>query len=254
MKTNYITSSNLKGTHHGFFTKSGGISHGIYSSLNCGYGSNDNKNNILSNRKIVSKIVGIDIKKLVIGNQTHSNKVVIINKKNYKNPIGDALITTSSEYALGVLTADCAPILIFSNLKNIVGVIHAGWKGVYSGIIENFVKVFLSFGDIPENLKICVGPTIGQKSYEVGIDLFEKFYELDKRYENYFIKSKVKDKFFLNLAGLIKNKFIKLGAKEVVIINEDTFKNNNLYFSHRYNKLNGINDYGRMISVIKLKN
>ena len=134
----YYTSPIFKNITHGFFSKKGGVSTGIYDSLNCGKSSLDYENNIIKNRKIVSNILGFDAKSLVIGNQFHSNKVVVINK--YKNDLKcDAIISLSKNIAVGVLTADCCPVLVAHKENLIVASIHLGWKGLFNGILDNFL-------------------------------------------------------------------------------------------------------------------
>ena len=128
---------------HGFFNQKGGISKGIYKSLNCGTGSFDKRKNITNNLKIVCKKIGTSSKKLILLNQIHSNKFHYINKEcrfDNKKLNGDALITNSKKIAIGVLTADCVPILIYDKNKKIVSAIHAGWKGIYKGIINKVIN------------------------------------------------------------------------------------------------------------------
>ena len=137
-KNNYYTATNLNKYTHGFFSKIGGVSKGIYTSLNCGLSSNDKKENVITNKKIIADTLNFNIEELIIGNQFHSNKISIIkdNKKlKYKC---DGIICLSNNIALGVLTADCCPILIGHKNKKLMGVIHLGWKGLFDGIIENF--------------------------------------------------------------------------------------------------------------------
>ncbi len=129
-----------------FFSKKNGTSKGIYKSLNCGLSSKDNKKNVLKNRKIALKKIGLEKKKLIIPNQIHSNKVIIVNEKSVNKKItADALLTTSNKIVLGILTADCAPILFFDKKKNIISIVHAGWKGAKNGIIKNTLKLMLEF-------------------------------------------------------------------------------------------------------------
>ncbi len=141
--------SKYKNISHGFFNKLGGYSNGIYKSLNCGTGSKDNKNNINKNLKKICRKIKCTKTKLVLLNQTHSNKVFSIKKIPKKKPIGDALITSKSKYALGILTADCAPVFIFDPKKNIISAIHAGWKGAYKKII------YKSIDELKKKRKQC---------------------------------------------------------------------------------------------------
>ena len=185
-------SENLKKNNniqHCFFSRKNGSSKGIYESLNCGIGSNDEKLNVEKNLDIVSKKFNIEKKQLVLMNQTHSNKVQIVkNENNLKRIESDAILTKSNSLALCVLTADCAPILIYEEEKQIVGCIHSGWKGAVNGIIENTLKKIREIGGNIEKLVVCVGPCIAQKSYEVREDFYSIFIK----------KSKENDSFFLN--------------------------------------------------------
>ncbi len=166
----------FKNINHCFFSRKGGFSKGIYKSLNCGQGSRDNKSNIHKNLSFVSKKVKVDTKKLALMYQTHSKKVIIINNKNknlnkFKS---DALITKIKGIALGVVTADCVPIILFDKQNHIIGCIHAGWKGAFSGIIENTIKRFKKIS-IKNRIYAAVGPCIGNKSYEVDLTFYKKF-------------------------------------------------------------------------------
>ena len=152
--------SKFKGVKHCFFSKNGGSSKGLYKSLNCGRGSNDNKKNIKKNLRFVSKVMNVKESDLILMYQTHSNKVVEINKKNFKKNIkADAIITKSNNFALGVVTADCAPILLFDYKKKIVGCIHAGWKGAFSEIIKKTI-IKMRKNNIKNRIYACVGPCI----------------------------------------------------------------------------------------------
>ena len=238
---------------HCFFSKRGGFSKGIYRSLNCGKGSKDNKKNVNRNLSLVSKKMKIHQKKLYLMYQTHSNKVIMINKKNQnsKRFNSDALITKLRGVALGVVTADCVPIILYDVKNQIIGCIHAGWRGASSGIIENTIK---KFKKLNSNNKIfaSVGPCIGKKSYEVDINFYKKFISKSKKNAVYFSK-KNRDKKLFNLRKYVNNKLIKLNVK-VDHVNHDTFKEKSKFFSYRRSQKLGENDYGRCISVISLTN
>ena len=154
---------------HCFFSRNGGFSKGIYKSLNCGKGSKDNKKNILKNLRYVAKKLTIKDKYLILMYQTHSNKVIEINKQNYKNKIrSDAMITQVKGLALGVVTADCVPILIYDKPNQIIGCIHAGWKGAFSGIIRNTILKIKKLNS-KNKIYASVGPGIGKSNYEVDL-------------------------------------------------------------------------------------
>ncbi len=236
---------------HCFFSRKGGFSKGLYQSLNCGKGSKDNKKNVYRNLSLVSKKMKINQKKLSLMNQTHSNKVIIISKKNknFKKFNSDSLITKLKDVALGVVTADCVPIILYDIKNQIIGCIHAGWKGASSGIIENTVKKFRKL-DSGNKIFASVGPCIGKKSYEVDIDFYKKFISKSKKNAVYFSKKNKKKRLF-NLRKYVNDKLIKLNVR-VDHVNYDTFKEKNRFFSYRRSRKLHEKDYGRCISVISL--
>ena len=236
---------------HCFFSRKGGFSKGIYQSLNCGKGSKDNKKNVFRNLSFVSKKMKVHQKKLSLMYQTHSNKVIIINKKNNnsKKFYSDALITKMTGMALGVVTADCVPIILYDVKNQIIGCIHAGWKGASSGIIENTIKKFRKLNS-KNKIFASVGPCIGKKSYEVDINFYKKFMSKSKKNDVYFSKKNNEKKLF-NLRKYVNDKLIKLNVK-VDNVNRDTFKEKSNFFSYRRSQKLHEKDYGRCISVISL--
>ncbi len=236
---------------HCFFSRKGGVSKGIYQSLNCGKGSRDNKINVLKNLSLVSKKMGVHKKKLSLMYQTHSNKVIIINKrnKNCKRFKSDALITNIKGVALGVVTADCVPIILYDIENEIIGCVHAGWKGTSLGIIENTIKKFKKINS-GNKIFASVGPCIGKKSYEVDINFYKKFITKSKKNSLYFVK-KNKDKKLFNLRKYVNDKLLKLNVKVDHVIH-DTFKEKSKFFSYRRSQKLGESDYGRCISIISL--
>ena len=236
---------------HGFFNKLGGYSNGIYKSLNCGVGSNDKKNNINKNLKKVCKKISCSRNKLVLLNQIHSNKVFSINKIPQKKPVGDGLITSKNKFALGILTADCAPILIFDPKKKIIAALHSGWKGAYKKIVNNTINNLKKKGCNVNDLIVVIGPSISKHRYEVKNDFLKKFIDQNKKNKIFFNFSK--KKIFFSLNEYIKNQFKDIGVKNIEIINKDTYLKKNNFFSHRRSLKNKYNDYGRNISVIMIK-
>ncbi len=213
---------------YGFFGSKGGVSKGIYKSLNCGVGSNDKKNNIKKNLSIVLKKLKSNTKKIHLPKQIHSNKFYFIKNKSIKSRFKcDALITKQINTPIGVLTADCAPIVLFDPNKEIISVIHAGWRGA-----------------------LIIGPCISQNSYEVKDDFLKKFLKKDKK-NKIFFKSKNK-KYFFNLKQYIILEMKKLGIKKIKLINKDTFSGVNTYFSARRSLKKKENDYGRNLSLIMI--
>ena len=241
----------FKNINHCFFSRKGGFSKGIYKSLNCGEGSKDNKKIIKKNLHFVTRKIKVDKKKIALMYQTHSNKVIVISIKN-NNLIkfrADAIITKIKGLALGVVTADCVPIILFDVKNHIIGCIHAGWKGALSGIIENTLKKFEKL-NTKNKIYAAIGPCIGKKSYEVDSAFYEKFISKSKKNRIYFVNKKKNKKLF-NLRKYVSDKLKKFN---VIIdnINKDTFKEKDNFFSYRRSQKLGQNDYGRCISVITM--
>ena len=245
--------SKFKQINHSIYDKRGGKSTGIYKSLNCGVGSYDSKKNVLNNLKIVCKKINCSSKNLILLNQIHSNKFYFINK-NYKfekkKLNGDALITNVKKIALGVLVADCVPILIYDKNLKIISAIHAGWKSVYKEIIKKVVKFLIKKGSNTKNLVAVIGPSISEKSYEVQKDFKDKFLKKDKQ-SKFFFKIR-KNKTYFGLNKYVYYHLKKLGIKNLEIIKKNTFDPKNNFFSARRSIQNKENDYGRNISVIMI--
>ena len=243
----------LKKIKHCFFSRNNGYSKGLYEGLNCGIGSKDNKKNVNKNLKKVSNYFNIKKNNLKLMYQTHSSKVIFINKKNKnKNRFNsDALVTNIKGLGLGVLTADCAPILLYDIKNDLIGCIHAGWKGSFKGIIEKTITVFKKNG---KNCKIiaAIGPCIARKSYEVDEKFKKKFLKKIRRAKEFF-KRKNKQKFNFDLRKYIAFNLKKSGVKIVDNINLDTFCDKKMFYSYRRSKKMSESDYGRLISVISIK-
>ena len=240
----------FKEIKHCFFSRKGGFSKGLYKGLNCGRGSQDNKKNILKNLNYVSHKMKVENDNLVLMNQTHSNKVTEINKNNYKRKINsDAIITKVKGLALGVVTADCVPVIIYDVKNKIAGCIHAGWKGALSGIIKNTVTKIRKLNS--NNLIFAsIGPCLGKKSYEVDLNFYKKFLSISKKNKIYFSYKNKKKKLF-NLRKFIADKLMELNVN-VDHVNHDTFKEKMNFFSYRRSCKLKQNDYGRCVSVICL--
>ena len=236
---------------HGFFNKHGGVSKGIYKSLNCGFGSDDKSKNVIKNIDKVCKRIGCNRNNLILLNQVHSNVVHTINKISKKKLKGDSLITSKKGVALGILTADCAPVFIYDPANNLISAIHVGWKGAYKQIISKTLKKFKSRRGNLNNLIAVIGPCIDKRNYEVKADFLNKFIKKEKSNKIFF--SFRDNKIFFSLSDYIKQNFLKLGVKNIEIIKKDTYMLSNNFFSARRSIKNKLNDYGRNISVIMIK-
>ncbi len=244
--------SKIKIVKHGFFNKTGGKSIKIYKSLNCGPGSKDNPSNVKKNLQIVKKKIKSTAKNVFLLHQIHSNKFVYINEKSkFKSkPKVDAVITNQKNTPIGVLTADCVPILICDEKKNFIAAIHAGWKGVYKDIISNVIQFMIKKGSNPKNIIAAIGPAISAKNYEVKKDFKRKFIKKDKK-NNKFFKIKYKRLYF-DLPSYVKSCLLKNKIKNIETINIDTFDIKNNFFSARRALRLNHDDYGRNISIIML--
>ena len=251
-----ITSKRLlkyKEISHGFFNKNGGKSGGIYKSLNCGPGSNDNKVKVKQNLNIVKNKIGKKSKNIFLLHQVHSNKYVFINKnfKFLKKRIkADAIITNQKKLPIAVLTADCVPILLFDRKKKIIAAIHAGWKGAFKGIIKKVINFMIRKGCSKDNLIGALGPCIKQDSYNVRKDFMKKFIKKDKK-NKVFFKYK-NDVIYFNLTKFVKSQLKSINITNIDTINIDTFNKKNNFFSARKSLRLKHDDYGRNISIIMI--
>ncbi len=244
--------SKIKNIKHGFFDKTGGKSKKIYNSLNCGHGSKDDPSNVKENLRIVKKKIDKNSKNIFLLHQIHSNKFVYVDQKSRfsSKPKADAVITNQKNLPIGILTADCVPILICDKKKNFIAAIHAGWKGAYKDIISKVINFMMKKGSNPRNITAVIGPAISVKNYEVKKDFKRKFINKDKK-NNKFFKIKYK-KLYFDLPSYVKSCLLKNKIKNIEKMNIDTFDiNNNLFSARRALKLNHA-DYGRNISIIML--
>ncbi|MDC0405277.1 peptidoglycan editing factor PgeF [Candidatus Pelagibacter sp.] len=242
----------IKNLKHCFFNSIGGHSKDIYKSLNCGPGSKDNKKNIKKNLQIVRKKISKKAKNIFLVNQIHSNKLIFINKtyNNKVKPKADAIITDQTNIPIAVLTADCAPILIYDNKKRMIAAIHAGWKGAFKGITTKVIKFMVKKGCKLENIIAVIGPSISQKNYEVKEDFKNKFIQKNKK--NYIFFKNKKNKLYFDLTNYIYASLKAVKVKNIDVLKIDTFDIKNKFFSARRALKLKQNDYGRNISIIML--
>ena len=230
-----------------FFSRNGGISKGNFSSLNCGYKKGDLDLNVKKNRMIASNL--LNKKNIIIPPQVHSNVVIKIDKNIHDLKPSDATISNREDILLGILTADCAPIIILG--KKYYGIIHAGWKGLINGIIENTIGKILALGEKEDNLKVFVGPHLKRESFEVKKDFIKFLKSKIKNAENFIILKK--ELLFFDFSKLIESKLIEQKIKNYSISNQNTYSNPDKFFSHRYCLDNKIKNCGRQISLVGIK-
>jgi len=245
--------SKQKNIVHGFFDKTGGISKGIYKSLNCGPGSSDKKNNIKKNLRIVKNKISKSSKNIFLLHQVHSNKFVFIDKNfkfNKKKIKADAVITNHIKLPIAVLTADCAPILLHDRKNNIIAAIHAGWKGALSGIIKKVIDFMKKKGCDKKFITAAIGPCINQFNYNVGEDFKRKFLQKNKKNKIFFKRKK--NILYFDLPNFVKFQLLSNKITNIDMKNIDTFNKKNNFFSARQSLRLKHDDYGRNISIIMI--
>ncbi len=254
MKLNPITSPLLQGTQHGFFTRIGGVSTGIYAGLNCGLGSGDNRPAITQNRTRVADYLKVAPAHLCGVYQIHSNTAVEISAPTAGVIKADALVTNRTGLALGVLTADCAPILFYAPSGGISGVIaaaHAGWKGALFGVIENTVALMERLGAVRGEISAVVGPCISEQNYQVGVDFYEGFIAQDPDYSRFFIADGA-EHYRFDLPAFCLSQLAKAGIKSADWTEDCTYEHPEKFYSYRRATHQKETDYGRQISAIAL--
>lgn len=238
---------------HGFFGRKGGVSSAIYSSLNCGYGSNDTIENVDKNRALIAQYFDIPPKQLINPYQIHSTKCNYIDCAPQSVPQVDAYVTDVPLLAIGILTADCAPILFYDPVARVIGAAHAGWQGALYGVIEATIECMLGRGANSQNIIATIGPCIGQKSYEVGIEYQERFISIDPQSARYFAtKGNEGEKFLFDLKGYCQQRLIAGGVKNIEVLEHDTCALEQDFFSNRRRTILNEPDYGRNLSAIML--
>ena len=237
---------------HCFFSRKNGFSKNLYEGLNCGMGSDDNKENVLKNLELVSKKIGCKKESLITLNQKHTSKVIFFNSESdVKNKLTwDAIVSKVKNIGISILTADCASIFFYDPKNKIVGCAHAGWKGAFKEIVKKVIIFFKKKGSNVKDLIVVIGPCISVKNYEIKKDFLRKFLKKDKKNKIYFKFSH--NKIFFDLIKYISFQIKSFGINKLEIINKDTFSRKNSYFSARRSLVKKENDYGRNISLIMI--
>ncbi len=243
------------GVMHGFFGRQGGVSDGIYASLNCGYGSGDDSVAVCENRTRVASWLGTDEKQLITLYQIHSADALHVTAPWPRTapPKADAMATTLRGVALGVLAADCAPILLADRRAGVIGCAHSGWKGAIGGVAESVVGLMEQLGAQRSQIHAAVGPCISQPSYEVGPEFAALFAEEDAGNNRHFVPSKRAGHWQFDLPGYVTARLRAIGIGTVEALNVCTYEHNDAYFSYRRTTHRGETDYGRNVSAIMLK-
>ena len=249
----------LPGIAHGFFGRTGGVSTGIFASLNCGPGSGDERAAVIENRRRVSDALGAQ---LVTLGQIHSAGTVTVETpwpigetpdadKRFI-PLGDAMVTNRSDIALGILTADCAPVLFADPEARVIGAAHAGWKGAFGGVLEATLKAMEGLGAARTRIRAAIGPCISQENYEVGPEFRARFVEADPANAQYFIASERAGHFRFALEAYVADRLAAAGLSQIERLGACTYALSGEFFSFRRTTHRGEPDYGRQVSAIAL--
>jgi purine-nucleoside/S-methyl-5'-thioadenosine phosphorylase / adenosine deaminase len=252
MNLEYITSDALDGVTHGFFTRKGGASSGVYAGLNCGGGSDDQRDAVAMNRTRVATAMDVAPEALTTVYQTHSADVVhVTGPLGEPRPEADAMVTATPGIALAILTADCEPVLLADRNAGVIGAAHAGWKGALDGVLEATIDAMEALGGRRENIAAVVGPTISQRAYEVGPEFVERFLAEDHDNGRFFVGGEGDRALFdLPAYGLYRLRGAGVGHAEWT--HHCTYSDPARFYSYRRSVHTKEADYGRLISVIRL--
>jgi polyphenol oxidase len=255
-KATFLTAELLRisGFSHGFFSRLGGVSQGVYASLNGGVGSRDGSEAVMENRNRIADAVGVARDRLAVPFQVHSPDALAVTElwPADARPRCDALVTATPGIALGVTGADCGMILFADQRARVIGAAHAGWKGALGGVVEATVGAMERLGATSGNIVAALGPCIGQKSYEVGPEFVAAFEDAGEDAARYFTSSRRDSHSMFNLNGYIAERAARAGVGRFEDLRLDTYADERRFFSYRRATHRKEPDYGRLMSVIVL--
>lgn len=239
------------GVAHGFFGRRGGVSSGLYESLNCGAGTKDDPANVAANRARVANALGVKPENLLSLYQVHGATCLSVKEAYQGRPEADALATDIPGLALGILSADCAPVLFYGRKENgapVIGAAHAGWGGALKGVLESTLLEMKKLGAV--EAKAAIGPCIGKASYEVKQDFAQPFLKEDEESERFFASARKEGHLMFDLSGYCAFRLARAGLRDVTLLDKDTYAHEADYFSFRRTTHRKEADYGRQISAI----
>jgi YfiH family protein len=251
MTLEILTADCLAPIQHGFFTRRGGASSGVFSGLNCGTGSTDQTEIVAINRSRVAAAMDVPVKCLMGVHQVHSADVVHITNSHSEKSRADGMVTKTSGLALSVLTADCQPVLFCDHAAGVIGAAHAGWRGALNGILEATMDAMESIGARRENITAVIGPSISQAAYEVGPEFLEDFLMEDTDYSRFFIQG-INDRYLFDLPGFGLFRMREYGVGHAEWTRHCTYSDPDRFFSYRRTVHSKEADYGRLIAAIRL--
>ncbi len=242
----------VAGIRHGFFTRAGGVSEGIYAGLNCGLGSDDKRGDVLENRARVARHLGSERDAVVTVHQVHSATTVFTRDllPGAALPKADAIVTTTPGLVIGALAADCAPVLFADPIAKVVACAHAGWRGAVGGIVEATISEMIAAGARRERIVAAVGPCISQSNYEVGPEFEAELMRLDTANARFFCVPEGAEKAHFDLQGYVSGRLGSAGLANHGQIRACTYESESELFSFRRSTHRSEPDYGRQISAI----
>ncbi len=249
-----VAFSDLSGIRHGFFNRVGGVSQGVYRGLNTGLNSGDRLADIAENRRLVAMHLGLSPGQLFSPNQVHGITVATLTHsvEGDRLPDADAVVTATPGLAVGVATADCAPVLFAEPGAGVVGAAHAGWRGALEGVLPATLAAMERLGADPGRVVAVVGPTISQDRYEVGADFRARFLAADASFDDFFVVGERANHFQFDLPGFVARRLAAIGVGTVVDLSLCTYDDEEWFYSFRRSTHRSETDYGRQISAIAL--
>ena len=239
---------------HAFFTRQGGVSEGLFASMNCGFGSGDDRGKVSQNRARAAARLGVAPERLLTCHQIHGTEVVTVERpwRYEEAPRADAMVTVAPGIALGVLAADCAPVLFLDPEAKVAGAAHGGWRGALAGVMEATIEAMIRLGARAEQIRAGIGPCIAQSSYEVGPEFRDAFIAEAANNSGFFVPAPRAGHFLFDLPGFIAARLGRLRLAAVERTAYDTGADEALFFSYRRACLRGESDYGRALAAIAL--
>lgn len=251
MTLEIITDPALSATPHGFFTRAGGASSGVFTGLNCGYGSSDQHDIVTINRKRVAAALDVSVDQLVGVHQVHSDEAIAVTGPLPRPIKADGIATATPGVAISVLTADCQPVLFADKKAGVIGAAHAGWKGALDGVLEATVRKMEDLGAHRTDISAVIGPSISQRNYEVGPEFLDRFLAVDVNFGRFFVQGQ-KDRLHFDLPGFGLDQLRRCGIGRASWTRHCTYDDPERFFSYRRSVHNKEADYGRLIAAIRL--
>lgn len=252
MSLEILTSDDLSPLRHGFFTRRGGASSGVFAGLNCGQGSSDQTEVVRINRSRVAAAMEVAPDALIGVHQIHSGDAVVVDAPGQSGQTADAVVTATPGLALTILTADCQPVLFADTKAGVIGAAHAGWKGALAGVLEATLDAMEGLGGQRADTVAVIGPCISQGAYEVGQEFYDNFIATDPSFERFFSEGEAAGKKMFDLPAFGLHRLTAAGVGHASWINHCTYHNASRFYSYRRATHAREADYGRLISAIRL--